>query len=277
MDNSKWRYYRHAVLPTTAPHENVDLTEIKSGAVWKMKGLPFFARWTENFDCEQTTNWWYCIKDEPFEFEQVKSKRRTEIRKGLKNCRVDVINPLSAIEDIYSILQTCYEEYPSQYRPECSLEITKKMCKKWEKSHVLFVAYDHDGELVGFTAVEPKEDYVNFEILKVPAKYQKMEVTAALVYTMVNYFLREGSPYKYICDGERNLIHQTNFMEYLVDKFAFRYAYCDLKMAYRPIVWVIVTILYPFRKILKKFKNIPLIYNVLAVLKMEEIVRGNKI
>lgn len=35
MKDIKWKYYNHALLPTTAPHEKVDETLITSGALWK--------------------------------------------------------------------------------------------------------------------------------------------------------------------------------------------------------------------------------------------------
>lgn len=50
-----------------------------------MDGNPYFARWTDNFDCGYETEWWYCIKDEPFDISKINSKKRYEINKGKKN------------------------------------------------------------------------------------------------------------------------------------------------------------------------------------------------
>lgn len=33
-----WKYYNHAVIPTTASHEVPDLTPIRNGEIWKMGG-----------------------------------------------------------------------------------------------------------------------------------------------------------------------------------------------------------------------------------------------
>lgn len=38
MDIKGWKYYNHAAMPTTAPHENVDLTPVVSGNIWKIGG-----------------------------------------------------------------------------------------------------------------------------------------------------------------------------------------------------------------------------------------------
>ena len=37
MDELKWKYYNHALLPTTAPHEKVDEEVIKQGKLWKKR------------------------------------------------------------------------------------------------------------------------------------------------------------------------------------------------------------------------------------------------
>lgn len=34
----QWRYYNHAAVPTTAPHEKVDLEPLIDGSVWKLRG-----------------------------------------------------------------------------------------------------------------------------------------------------------------------------------------------------------------------------------------------
>lgn len=33
-----WKYYNHAMIPTTAPHKLPDITPIDNGIVWKNRG-----------------------------------------------------------------------------------------------------------------------------------------------------------------------------------------------------------------------------------------------
>lgn len=35
---TEWKYYNHAVIPKTAPHEEPDLEPINNGTIWKMGG-----------------------------------------------------------------------------------------------------------------------------------------------------------------------------------------------------------------------------------------------
>lgn len=39
MQIEGWKYYNHAMLPTSEPHETPDMRPIESGAVWKAGGV----------------------------------------------------------------------------------------------------------------------------------------------------------------------------------------------------------------------------------------------
>ena len=38
MQVEGWRYYNHAMIPTTAPHENADISAVENGDIWKIGG-----------------------------------------------------------------------------------------------------------------------------------------------------------------------------------------------------------------------------------------------
>ena len=88
----EWKYYNHAMIPTVAPHEEADVETIYSKDFWKENKNALLARWTSDFDCGYETNWWYVIKDDPFDITTLKSKRRYEINKGKKNFDVRLID-----------------------------------------------------------------------------------------------------------------------------------------------------------------------------------------
>ena len=37
MGIEDWRYYNHAIIPTTAPHEMPDMSPITGRSIWKIK------------------------------------------------------------------------------------------------------------------------------------------------------------------------------------------------------------------------------------------------
>lgn len=38
MEIKGWRYYNHAVIPTTAPNEKVNMEPLNDGSIWKIGG-----------------------------------------------------------------------------------------------------------------------------------------------------------------------------------------------------------------------------------------------
>ena len=54
--NNKWEYYNHALVPTTAPHVEPDISWVKNKKTWKKFSdgrYPLFVRWITDFDCAQ--------------------------------------------------------------------------------------------------------------------------------------------------------------------------------------------------------------------------------
>ena len=115
-----WKYYNHAAIPTTAPHTKVNLEPIENNTIWKKLdggGYCLLARWSSDWDCGYETEWWYCIKDSPFDLTSLKAKRRYEINKGKKNFRIEKIDPMNYINDLYMVTVLAYSAWPEKYRP----------------------------------------------------------------------------------------------------------------------------------------------------------------
>lgn len=234
MNKLKWKYYNHALLPTTAPHEEVDETVIKQGKLWKKKwgGIPLLIRWTTNFDCFEKTEWWYCIKDTPFDINSLKSKRRYEINKGKKNFYVKEIDPLKFKEEIYEVYKKAVFSYlKKSYKLETKDKFTEKL-KDWKMLKVYGAFNTEDKKLVSYALLTISENYVNFNVLKSVPKYEKKGVNAAIVNYILEEFNQKLNKNFYICDGERNILHETSFQSYLEKYFGFRKAYCKLNVEY---------------------------------------------
>ncbi len=44
MSVQGWRYYNHAAIPTSAPHEEPNLNPLRDETIWHMKEKPLLAR-----------------------------------------------------------------------------------------------------------------------------------------------------------------------------------------------------------------------------------------
>lgn len=277
----EWKYYNHALMSAKLPHEVPNLEIFKKKNFWKNEGGGYciLARYTTEFDCANKTNWWYCIKDTPFDISVLKSKRRYEINKGRKNFEVKKFEPLEIEEEFYKVEIQAYSAYPLKYRPVITKEDIHNdlLIYKSKPHHIFYGAFDKEtGKLEGYTIIGLTENILTLGKQKCNPKCESKGINAVLINSILEEYNSQISKKFYICDGERPILHETNFQEYLIKYFSFRKAYCKLNVIYNPQIKNIINILYFFRKILLRFDNFQLIHNINGILKMEEIVRMDK-
>lgn len=279
--NNGWRYYNHAIVPNCAPHEIPETESVTDGSIWKIYntggGTPLLVRWTSDFDCGFETNWWYCIKDDPFDINALKAKRRYVVNQGKRNFTVRRIDPRECAEELIQVQIKAFSAYPAKNRPAVNKEAQLAEFNAWSEQpdkNIVLGAFDREGILSGYCHVILHENYCGLASQKTDPSKEHLQINAALV-TGVLEKISIGRSY-YIADGARNVSHETHFQDYLEKYFGFRKAYCKLHIRYRPIVGAAVKILYPMRRLLKKLDSIGLIHRINGVLLMEEIVRAGK-
>lgn len=267
---NKWRYYNRALLPTSAPHETPDVAGLEDISFFTNQGKkPLFARWTSDFASNESGEWYYVIKDEPFDITDLKSNRRHKINKGNKNFTCRRIKAAEYVDEIYNVQVQAYKTYPEKYRPSIDRETTAKWVKNWRD---VWGAFDSNGELCGFLQSNVYDSYIELTTIKTLPTREKENVNFAII----NTFLEDNSEAlkngKYISNGERNIVHETRFNEFLEKYFGFKKVYCRLNMRYFGIMKPAVKLLYPFRKLFYKSEN-KLFSSIGSVLQMEEIAR----
>lgn len=270
-----WEDYNVALIPTTPPHENPKVQQLQTNNLWGQGR--FLVRYTTDFDCGYETEWWWLIKDDELDISQLKKKRRYEITSSLNNFEVRKISPKTYAEQIYNVYEEAIKNYDNDGQDIPKERFIGQCVNHNEKTNVEYYgAFDKgSGELAAYALNHVFDEYVNFAVMKFVPKYLSKKVSAALVYTMVIDYLNIKNK-KYINDGERSIRHITNFQDYLIKYFGFRRAYCKLHIQYNPAVGTVVKLLYPFRKIMKKFAVNPAINNVSSLLDMEKIRRSFK-
>lgn len=274
MGISGWKYYNHAAIPTGWPHETPDLTPVRDGSIWNMDGKPLFTRWTEDFDCGEETEFYYCIKDSGLDISSLKAKRRYEINRGNKNYEVRLIRAEEYTQELYDVYVESLEGYSGHPIPE-PLELFASRVSAWPASNcALFGAFDREtGRLCGYSDVWIHGRYLPISSLTTRPSCEKSGVNFALVSGIIEHFSAELESGAYLCDGARNVLHETNFQPFLMKYFGFRKAYCHLRIQYRPGVGLLVHCLFPFRKWFAAMGG-GLGRAVSAVLKMEAWQRG---
>lgn len=273
----QWLKYQGTLLWSGSPHETPPTQEEALTALKKHGGM--FARWTSDWDCGSQTQWWYCICDHYTPIEELTAKQRYRVNKGLRLCRVVPApsDPEQICDAVYDLVKASFEDYPEAYRPklpkDAFINHLKQLSANPDIDLWLVYSNENENELVGYCQCTKKQDVVWLTQVKVPTAYLNMEVNAMLIYQLCAYYLNENH-YKYICDGERNIKHMTNYQDYLVRVLNFRFAYCTLNIVYPWWMRMIINTLYPFRNAIKRMADIhPLAYNIYCVLYQEQIHR----
>lgn len=273
MDIKGWKYYNHAVIQTSAPHEKPDISPIYDRSIWKVRGgTPLLARWTTDYDCGYETNWWYVIKDTPFDIDALKAKRRYEINKGRKYFVVKDIKPCNFPDELYQITIAAYSQWPEKYRPHIDEKIFKDGIIGWDANVVLGAFSTESNELCGYAILNETKCCAEFSVLRVKPEAEHLAVNAAIVAGILDKYNDRLSDGFYINDGSRSIRHETAFQDYLEKYFGFRKAYCKLNIKYRFPIGMAVKVLYPFRKYINKESSFGSLIS--GVLMMEEISRS---
>lgn len=265
-----WKYYNHAAIPTTPPHIVPNLSPLEDGSIWD-KGV-CLVRWNSDWDCSHETEWWYCIKDTPFDIQSLKSKRRYEINKGNRNFSVKKIDPLEFKDDLYSVTLAAYSGWPEKYRPKVSKEVFFKQIEGWSSADV-FAGFDvGNGHMEGYAQLMDYGSYVEFSVLRTVPDAEKKAVNAAMVSAILEFYRDRFTGEFYISDGSRAIRHETEFQNYLEKYFCFRKAYCRLNIRYRVDFGILVQLLYPFREMITSDSGLGC--KISGILKMEKIRRS---
>lgn len=173
---------------------------------------------------------------------------------------------------MYKVQIEAFSAYPISYRPKVDHDVFINNIQNWYIYDVFGAFNKETNELCGYALLNAHEEYIEFNVLKTKPSTEKLAINAAIVSGILDYYKYELEHGIYICDGSRNVMHETAFQDYLEKYFGFRKAYCILHIKYGLCVGIAVKILYPFRKLLAKI-NKKIFKQIVAVLKMEEINR----
>ena len=270
--SKKWKYYNHAVLPKTAPHEIAELAPIHDGSIFRAEKKALLARWTSDFDCGTETAWWWVIKDAPYIYEELSPSAKKHIRQALGKCTVRKIDPLPEKDALWRVYRSAYMRYQcaDNFLPKeaffASLDEMKDL-DFW----AVYLAESSD--MIGWMTCREHEDYAEMVTAKYDVEHLNKRPSDAVHHTVCAYYLGTLGK-KYLCAGERNINHITHSQEYKINTFGFRKAYCKLHIRYRGWIKMAVWFLYPFRRIFERFSGNPMAHKIKTILKMEEIARS---
>lgn len=160
--DKRWKQYQGALLWVGNPAKETP-TEKEAKEAVKESGA-MFARWTSNWDCKTPTEWWWCIKDTPFDIQKISSNYRYKINKGNKHFDVHIINAECYVEDIYQVQVAAFSAYPKLYRPHINRDCVYNEIKKWKNDNLVFGAFEKEtGLLCGYTLIKESTGHAELQ------------------------------------------------------------------------------------------------------------------
>jgi len=265
-----WMKYHGALIPAAAMPVYVDLACDEADLIVK-KSKALFLRYTTG-PMTTPTNWWNIVCRH-YDFNSVSSNTRSKIRRGTRRLEIEQVSPDWLCRQGYECHVKCYQRYKHAL-PKSKKEFESFLHSLREQSIFNVWACSKKGELLGYIICLVESNGVFMHTIDITPAGLHDYAAYAMIHRILEYYVNEkGLP---VSNGSRSIAHETDMQDFL-RKLGFEREYAELHIIYRPDIKLIVSLLYPFRNILKFMNRIPLINKVSSVLFQEEIARKQTI
>ena len=250
------------------PHRSSFLADDKCSELLNMGGC--LLRNVYNWASMYKTSFWFVIKDSFGGMEELSSKMRNQVRKSLKTYDVCRVSASEILRVGFPIFQTALENYKVK-AAQINMETFETRIRQSEKAGNVdfWCVYEKETHKAVALAINTLyEDCCDYNTMKAVPAYLRNSTYPyyGLIYEMNRYYL-QALGVKYVNDGAHSITEHSNIQPFLIDKFHFRKAYCQLQIVYQWWMKIAVNILFPFRK------QIP-VQAVKAILNMEAMRRN---
>jgi hypothetical protein len=269
LNGTQWVLYQGALLPDTAPHKEIALSDQEQKYLLR-HSKAYFLRWTSHWDSPHVTEFWHVIKDQPTSLDDYPVHTRRDIRRGLRKCSVRKVSAKVLAESGYEVYHRAFLRYKTHLRPVT--ESTFKKSLERPKPNADYWAVFEAEKLVAYAINYLIDEMCTYAVIKLDPEKLNTSCSYALVHTMNEYYL-DNQKLRYLTDGERSISHATRFQEFLIEKFLFRKAYCQLHVVYAPRLVLPVRLLFPLRGIVSRLRQ-NWFCKLAVLLKHEEIRRS---
>jgi len=268
-----WTKYQKCIQPAMAvPYELPKSTFVNIKQLIK-KSKSFLARWTSDFT-EKHTEWYWIVCESPFILKSLSHNVKNQIKKGLKNCEVKIINPIWLSDNgynIYKIANTQRKQKTfvskNQWKNDIRFSTNCKSSEFWG----IFI----NNKLIGYCRCNIINNMISIASIYHDRNYLKYYPIYSLLYTMLNCYLNKRMYYS-ISNGMLSINHHTNMQGFL-KKFGFKEQFCRLNIIYSPFFGFLVKIIYPFSGLINyiyKIISSDILYKIIVILRQEKIRRS---
>ncbi|MBD5385735.1 hypothetical protein HDR69_04845 [bacterium] len=261
---SGYQVYKNCLIWKGMPDCETQLTIQQAKDIIKKSGA-WMLRNIYNWDCEDTTNFWYIIKDNiTFQYSK---KTKKYIQKANDRFNYQIIDRVQFAKEGFRVYEAAFNHYKINdgFRADESQFADK--VKKLGESIEIWGAIDKEtGLLEAYALCNKIGDTIDFQESKAnPAFLPKYYIMYGLYDARNKYYLGEKG-YRFVVTSARSVTEHSNIQNFMIEKFGFRKCYCRMTLHYSKWFKLVVYTLYPFRNLISyaPLKNI---------LKFEEINR----
>jgi len=247
-----WTEYGHMVVPVGPAVSDYSISrENALGLLESFNGC-LMVRTTSGFQdsLAGADSWYSVISPEFIDLSLLSSNTRNQVRRGLKNCSVDMIDADYVANNGFNVLGQAYKRYKNLRFNLAEQDYKRDMEAFADYSDIVhFWGIFFESNLIAYCinyvygATEVNYANINFD-----PDYLRLYPSYALIYSMNRHYLDELG-FDCVNDGHRSLLHETNIQDYLIQKFHFQKAPMGLSVVYRPSVSAFLSVSYPFRSI----------------------------
>lgn len=273
INNVMWYVYQKTLVPLGPVKFGNTLQKAEINFLLSKFSNAFLIKYTDGFDIDNRNKcleWYAIIKEKHMDLGFLPSERRSEIRRGLKNCVIERIDAEYLSSNGYEIFRSAFERYKGVKQLSItSGEFKNKLLARKSFPNIFhYWGIFNNSKLIGYAENLIYDNIeANYSTIKLNPYYLEYYPSYALIYQMNKYYL-EQCEFEYVNDGFRSILHQSNIQNFLIKKFEFLKKYTNLKLHYKPFLSFAISTTFPLKNILgKKFPKIK------ALFKLEEIKR----
>ncbi len=132
---------------------------------------------------------WYVIKNKKEDINDYKSKIRNQIKKGLKNCRVERIDKSVILNEGYEVYVSAFKRYITFLKPLSENRFKEKILKNGEKIDYWEVFYNN--KLIAYSLNFIHDNVCNYANTKFHPDYLRYRPSEAFFFKMNKYYLKK--------------------------------------------------------------------------------------
>lgn len=258
-----WRLYNGTLVPATAAPVFIEISRSETRSLLKESGA-WLMRYTSH-PSEQETAWWYVVCD-AYDPVKLTSKVRNQIRHGSRNCRIERIDTKWFSEHGYAVYRDAYRRY--RYGNPLAEQTFRHNVVATQNGPVEYWGGFVGDQMVAYSQCTIEGDSVDTTVTRFSPDYLRLHIAHAMINALIlQYVVNEG---KVLCNGERSVVHPTNFQEFLI-RLGFRKQFCRLNVEYRWWLGAAVKGFMPLRNLLPNCSDSRLVHKIGVLVKQEEI------